>query len=111
MIMNIDHKIKFWFKIQEKRKEILYKFTLDSEEKSYVVRSISFQTFFVQAFRIVIDTWKYGMLLLYFLWDDWPIFMISASNELLQQELEYTLLKHIVTAGEFQKGNLDVRTL
>ena len=32
--------------------------------------------------------------------------MISASNEQLQQQLEYTLL--IVTAGEFQKGNLDV---
>ena len=33
------------------------------------------------------------MLLLYILWDDWPIFMISNSNEQLQQELEYTLLK------------------
>ena len=33
------------------------------------------------------------MLLLCILWDDWPIFMISASNEQLQQELEYTLLK------------------
>ena len=33
------------------------------------------------------------MLLLYILWDDWPIFMISASNEQLQQQLEYTLLK------------------
>ena len=33
------------------------------------------------------------MLLLYILWDDWPIFMISASNEQLQQQFEYTLLK------------------
>ena len=33
------------------------------------------------------------MLLLYILWDDWPIFMISGSNEQLQEELEYTLLK------------------
>ena len=33
------------------------------------------------------------MLLLYILWDDWPIFMISRSNEQLQQKLEYTLLK------------------
>ena len=33
------------------------------------------------------------MLLLYILWDDWPIFMISVSNEQLQQQLEYTLLK------------------
>ena len=32
-------------------------------------------------------------LLLYILWDHWPILMISASNEQLQQELEYTLLK------------------
>ena len=31
------------------------------------------------------------MLLLYILSDDWPIFMISGSNEQLQQELEYTL--------------------
>ena len=33
------------------------------------------------------------MLLLYNLWDDWPIFMISGSNQQLQQQLEYTLLK------------------
>ena len=33
------------------------------------------------------------MLLLYILWDDWLIFMISGSNEQLQQQLEYTLLK------------------
>ena len=54
---------------------------------------ISFQTFFVWAFKIIVDTWKLTMLLLYILWDDWPIFMISASNEQLQQQLEYTLLK------------------
>ena len=59
----------------------------------YVVHSISFQTFFVQAFKIVVDFWKFSMLLLYILWDDWPIFMISASNKQLQQQLEYTLLK------------------
>ena len=33
------------------------------------------------------------MLMLYILWDDWPIFMISGLNEQLQQQLEYTLLK------------------
>ena len=33
------------------------------------------------------------MLLLYILWDDWPIFMISASKKKLQEKLEYTLLK------------------
>ena len=55
--------------------------------------SISFQTFFVQAFKIVADSWKFSMLLLDILWDGWLIFMISASNEQLQQQLEYTLLK------------------
>ena len=55
--------------------------------------SIGFQTFFVQTFKIVVDSWKFTMLLLYILWDDWPIFMISGSNEQLQQQLEYTLLK------------------
>ena len=52
-----------------------------------------FPDFFVQAFKIVIDSWKFSMLLLYILWDDWPIFMILGSNEQLQQELENTLLK------------------
>ena len=33
------------------------------------------------------------MLLLYMLWDDRLIFVISDSNEQVQQELEYTLLK------------------
>ena len=51
-----------------------------------------FPDFFVQAFKIV-DTWKFTILLLYILWDDWPIFMISGSNQQLQQQLEYTLLK------------------
>ena len=59
----------------------------------YVVNSISFQTFFLQAFKIVRDSWKFSILLLYILWDDWLIFMISGSNEQLQQVLEYTLLK------------------
>ena len=40
----------------------------------YEVHSISFQTFFVWAFEIVVDSWKFTMLLLYILWDDWPIF-------------------------------------
>ena len=53
----------------------------------------TFPYFFVQAFKIVVNFWKFSMLLLYILWDDWPIFMISGSNDQLQQELEYTLLK------------------
>ena len=60
---------------------------------TYVVPSISFPTFFVRESKIVVDSWKFSMLLLYILWDDWQIFMISGLNELLQQQLEYTLLK------------------
>ena len=59
----------------------------------HVAHSISFQAFFVQEFNIVVDSYKFSKLLLYMLWDDWPIFMISGSKEQLQQELEYTLLK------------------
>ena len=39
------------------------------------------------------DSWKFTMLLLYILWDDWPIFMFSGSNQQIQQQLEYTQLK------------------
>ena len=39
----------------------------------YAVPSISFPTFFVQAFKTVVDSWKFSMLLLYILWDNWPI--------------------------------------
>ena len=53
-----------------------------------------FPDIFVQSFKIVVDSWKFSMLLLYILWDDWPIFMISGSNQQLQQQLEYTLLNH-----------------
>ena len=52
-----------------------------------------FPEFFVQVFKIVVDSWEFSILLPYILWDDWPIFMISASNEQLQQQFQYTLLK------------------
>ena len=52
-----------------------------------------FPDFFVSASKIAVDSWKFSMVLLYILWDDWPILMISGSNEQLQQQLEYTLLK------------------
>ena len=55
---------------------------------TYVVSSISFQRFFKQAFKIVVDFWKFTMLLLYILWDNWRIFVISCSNEQLRQQLE-----------------------
>ena len=51
-----------------------------------------------------------SMLLLYILWDDWPIFMISASNEQLQQQLECTLLKsdcHSWWISKMQSGRED----
>ena len=68
-----------------------------------------FPYFFVQAFKIV-DSWKFSMLLLYILWDDWPIFMISGLNEPLQQQLEYTLLKphyHSWWIPKMQSGRED----
>ena len=46
-------------------------------------------TFLVQVFKIVVDSWKFPMLVLYILWDDQ--FLIS--NEQLQQHLEYFQLK------------------
>ena len=73
--------------------------------------SISFQTFFVQAFNIVVDSWKFNMLLLYILRDDKPIFMISGLNEQLQQELQYTLLKpncHSWWISKMQSGREDI---
>ena len=40
-----------------------------------------FPDFFVQAFNIIVDSWKFSMLLLYILWDDWPTIKIPGSNE------------------------------
>ena len=76
----------------------------------YVVPSISFQPFFIQASKIVVDSWKSSMLLLYILWDDWQIFRISGSNEQLLQELEYILLKpdcHSWWISKMQSGRED----
>ena len=76
------------------------------------MHSISLQTFFVCAFKIVVDSWKFTMLLLYILWDDWPIFMISSSNEQLQQQLKYTLLKpdyHSWWISKMQSNTLEER--
>ena len=62
-----------------------------------------FPDFFVQAFKIFVDSWKISMLLLY-IWDDWPIFMISASNATAAIGIHPT--KAWLSAGEFQKCNL-----
>ena len=68
-----------------------------------------FPDIFVQAFKIVVISWKFNMFFLYIFWDDWPISMISGSNEQLQQELEYTQLVNfknaIWTWGNLGKTN------
>ena len=66
--------------------QYIYSFHIDKYNESsgacycvcprYEVHTISFLTFFVWAFKIVVDSWKFSIL-----WDDWPIFMISGSNE------------------------------
>ena len=69
-----------------------------------------FLDFFVHAFEIVVDPWKFSILLLYILWDDWKIYMISVSKELLQQQLEYTLLKpdcHSWRISKMQSNTLE----
>ena len=60
--------------------------------KSFVIRIVIYSYNWLLVIKIVVDSSKFTMLLLYILWDDRPIFMISASNEQLQQQLEYTLL-------------------
>ena len=47
-----------------------------------------FPDFFVQLFKIIVDSWKFSILLM----TD-QFFIISGWNEQLQQQLEYTLLK------------------
>ena len=66
-----------------------------------MVPSTSFQTFLHGHLRL---------LLLYILWDDWPILMISGSNQQLQQQLEYTLRKpdcHSWWNSKLQSGRED----
>ena len=70
-----------------------------------------FPDIFVRPFKIRIDSWKFSMLLLYILWNDWPIFRISGSNEQLQQQLEYTLLNpdsHSSWISKMQSGREDI---
>ena len=74
-----------------------------------MVYSISFQTFFVQHLKLSY-TLENSLLLPYILGDDRPIFMISGSNEQIQQELEYTLLKpdcHSWGISKIQLGRED----
>ena len=76
------------------------------------VAHLSFRTFFLEAFKILVDSWKFSMLLLCILWDDWSIFMISGSNKQLRQQLEYTLLKpdcHSWWISKMQSGRKEER--
>ena len=69
-----------------------------------------FPDFIVQASKIGVDSWKSSILLLYIFWDDWSIFMFSASNEQLEQQFEYTLLKpdcHSWWISKMQSGRQD----
>ena len=73
------------------------------DQKYIVSISCEVPSIGLQAFKIVVDSWKFSMLLLYILWDDRPIFMISGSNEQLQQELEYStgmIYMHWVPTGQ-----------
>ena len=105
--------VDLWVKIKDKIDKDL---DLARELKSFNVIPIiggafnKFPDFFVQVFKIVIYSWKFSIILLYILWDDWPIFMISGSNEQLQQQLEYTLLKpdyHSWWISKMQSGHED----
>ena len=67
--------------------------------------------FFVQELKIDVESWKFNMLLLYILWNGWPIFMISGWNEQLQHQLEYTLLNpdsHSWWISKMQSGREDI---
>ena len=106
--------IVYYFQIWNKKKEhiIISRVISSHMGPMYVVPSISFQTFFVQAFKIVVDPWDFSMLLLYILWDDWPIFMISGSKEQLQKQLEITLRKpycHSWWISKMQSGREEGR--
>ena len=91
-----------------------YKQEKGSENLVYIYIRDEFYKFpdiFEQAFKIVVDSWKFSMLLLYILWDDWPIFMNPGFKWTGSKNWNTPYKTLIVTAGEFQKCNLDVRAL
>ena len=66
--------------------------------------------FFVLAFKTVVDSWKFSILLLDMLRDDRPISSISDSKGQLEQELECTLLNpdyHSWWISKMQSGRED----
>ena len=73
------------------------------------LHSIIFQTFLYRHLKL---SWalETSVCYCYTSWDDWPIFMISGSNEQLQQQLEYTLLRpdyHSWWISKMQSGRED----
>ena len=67
------------------RNQVNYLCINTSNKSYYLTNEIrgtfnKFPALFVQAFKIVEDSWEFSILLLYILWDDWPIFMITGSN-------------------------------
>ena len=76
-----------------------------------MVHSISFQTFFVQAFKIVVDL-KIQYVIAIYLMRWLTNFYDFSSNEQLQQQLEYTLLKphcHSCWISKMQSDTLEER--
>ena len=70
----------------------------------YIVHSISFQTSFVRAFKIVVDSWKQYVIAIHLM--RW----LDNFYEQLQQQLEYTLLKpdyHSWWISKMQSGRED----
>ena len=90
-----SNNLKFWQYTRKQLKILGLMFKCLFFSRKWHLRGAfnKFPDFFLKAFKVVVDSWKFTMLLLYILWDDWPIFMISGSNQQLQKELEYTLLK------------------
>ena len=74
------------------------------------MHTISLQTFFVWAYKIV-DSWKFTVFAIQLMW--WlTIFYDSGSNKQLQQELEYTLLKldcHTLAISKMQSWREEER--
>ena len=76
------------------------------------MHSISFQTFFVQAIKVVVGSWKIQYVIAKYVMRWRTNFMISGSNEQLQQQLEYTLLKpycHGRCISKMQSDTLEER--
>ena len=102
------------YKLIKKNWNYFYNFSFFNLGKLSILRGTfnKFPDFFGQPFKIVINSWKFSMLWQYILWDDWPIFIISASNEQLLQQLEYTLLKpdcHCWWISKMQSVTLEER--